>query len=172
MDLRLRAVELSDIDNIFKWENDFSLWNMGSTRTPFSRYAIEDYVKTTQNYDIYTAKQFRFMIDLIINKEVFTIGCIDLYDFEPENLKAGIGILIDNKYRNSGYGNAAIIQILNYSKNILHLNQLYAFVSKDNLVSMKLFKKSGFEETSILKEWIRRGNNFIDVIVFQKNLNN
>lgn len=168
MDLRLRAVELSDIDRIFEWENDFSLWNLGSTRAPFSRYAIEDYVKSVQNYDIYTTKQIRFMIDIIENNDVITVGCVDLYDLEPDNLRAGVGVLIDTKYRNMGYASMAIDKLWLYSRDILHLNQLFAHIPEDNISSLRLFSKCGFKETAILRQWLRRGDGFIDVKLFQK----
>lgn len=168
MDLRLRAVELSDIDRIFEWENDFSLWNIGSTRTPFSRYAIEDYVKSVQNYDIYTTKQIRFMIDIIENNDVITVGCVDLYDLEPDNLRAGVGVLIDNKFRNMGYASMAIDKLWLYTRDILHLNQLFANIPDDNISSLRLFSKCGFKETAILRQWLRRGDGFIDVKLFQK----
>ena len=174
MDIRLRAVELSDIDRIYEWENDFSLWNLSSNRSPFSRYAIENYVMSTQNQDIYTSKQFRFMIDLIEvvdnYKSIACVGCIDLYDFEPDNMKAGIGILIDRNHRKKGIASLAIIELAKYSKNILHLNQLYAFVPQDNHNSIKLFSNVGFQKTSCLKQWIKKNNSFIDVLVFQKYL--
>jgi len=84
MNIRLRAVELSDANLIYEWENSFSLWDVSSTRAPFSHYAIEEYVKNAQNDDIYSVKQIRFMIDIEENSEVRTVGCVDLFDLEPQ----------------------------------------------------------------------------------------
>ena len=41
----LRALEPSDIDKIFEWENNVELWNAGSTIAPFSRQKIIQYLK-------------------------------------------------------------------------------------------------------------------------------
>ena len=48
------------------------------------------------NHDIFSEKQFRFVIS-IENKK--PIGLIDLFDFDPINHRAGIGIVIINTQR-------------------------------------------------------------------------
>ena len=60
--LLLRAPEPSDIDIIFRWENDTTIWHLGNTLAPYSRFAIEQFVLNTDN-DIFAAKQLRLMID-------------------------------------------------------------------------------------------------------------
>jgi diamine N-acetyltransferase len=100
MNIRLRAVEIGDADLIYRWENSYSLWGVSSTRAPFSHYAIEQYVKGTQNEDIYSSKQIRFMIDALDEGEVKTVGCVDLYDLEPQHSRAGVGIFVqEGDYR-------------------------------------------------------------------------
>ena len=80
--LQLRALEPSDIDLLFEWENNTAIWHLSNTLTPFSRFAIEQYVMNAGE-DIFANKQLRMMIDRtdIIPKS--TIGCIDLFDFDP-----------------------------------------------------------------------------------------
>lgn len=173
MKIKLRAVELNDIDLIYSWENDMLLWHLGKTKIPFSRYAIEQYVMGAASSDIFSARQYRFMIDVENKGESpITVGCIDLYDFEPVNQKAGVGIIIDKKHRNKGYGGLALESLVDYSRNILFLNQLYAFIPKDNTYSQNLFERSGFANAARLKEWIRKEDSFMDVLVYQLLLNN
>ena len=63
----------------------------------------------------------------------------------------------------------AALQILcRYVDSFLHLHQLYGFVPMDNADSLNLFINSGFEKTSILKEWLLRGKTYVDVCVVQK----
>ena len=42
--LKLRALELSDVDLLYKWENNTSIWNVSNTLVPFSRESIEQFV--------------------------------------------------------------------------------------------------------------------------------
>ena len=39
--IELRAVEPEDLDALYRWENDSSLWIYGSTVSPFSRYLLK-----------------------------------------------------------------------------------------------------------------------------------
>ena len=76
--MKLRAVELSDVDLLYEWENDMELWEFGNTMRPFSKYALENYVLNSQNESLYSAKQMRLMIDVERNNAIYTLGCIDI----------------------------------------------------------------------------------------------
>ena len=39
--VKLRAVEPEDLKNLYKWENDSTLWNVSDTITPFSKYILK-----------------------------------------------------------------------------------------------------------------------------------
>ena len=54
--MKLRAVELDDVDLLYEWENDMELWEFGNTMRPFSKYALENYVLNSQNESLYSAK--------------------------------------------------------------------------------------------------------------------
>ncbi|HBN04865.1 MAG TPA: GNAT family N-acetyltransferase [Bacteroidales bacterium] len=169
MNLRLRAVEISDADLIYKWENSYSLWGVSSTRAPFSHYAIEQYVKSTQNEDIYSVKQIRFMIDVEDDGVVKTVGCVDLYDLDPQHSRTGVGIFVEEgDYRRKHIALNSLLWIENYAFEILNLHQLFAHISQDNSSSINLFNKASYTQTSVLKDWIRKENQFLDVLVFQK----
>ena len=123
--ITLRTPELSDLSKIQDWENDKSLWYLSNTLLPFSRFSIEQYILSEQE-DIFSKKQARFIISLtnIKNEELEIVGAIDLFDFDPKNRRAGVGILIEKAYRNKGYAKQALTQLIDYSFNILNLHQL------------------------------------------------
>lgn len=166
----LRAVELSDVDLLFEWENDLELWEVGNTMRPFSRYAIEEYVINSQNDSLYSAKQMRLMIDMEKENITTTLGCVDLYDFEARDFKAAVGIFIAKSERKKGYAKKALLSLEKMIKNVYNLHQLYAYVTEDNEDSKILFEKSGFLQTATLKDWVCRDNKFKNVIVYQKTL--
>lgn len=96
------------------------------------------------------------------------IGTVDLYDFEPFHGRAGVGILLDQKYRNQGYGFKSLELLEEYAFNFLKLHQLYAFIPEPNVASIRLFKKAAFECTAILKDWMSLQQVFVNVFVMQK----
>lgn len=163
--LRLRAVEPKDAELLYVWENDMELWNVSNTLQPFSHYQLKLYATERINSDIYVNKELRLMIELS-NKE--TIGIVDLFDFDPFHNHAGIGILINKKYRNKGYAYSAIQKLIDYSKNILGIRMLYCSITENNIYSIKLFEKCGFHKTGIREKWIKIKDKYYDELFYQK----
>jgi diamine N-acetyltransferase len=162
--LSFRAPEPSDIDLLYKWENDTSIWHLSNTLTPFSRQVLEEYILNASQ-DIYSAKQLRLMI--VQNKTNAAIGCIDLFEFDPANMRAGVGVLISDEHRDKGYATEALKMLIDYAFNTLHFHQLYCNITTDNVSSMKLFKKAGFEIIGLKKEWIRSKNSWMAEYLLQ-----
>lgn len=163
--LKLRAPEPEDLDILYQWENDTSLWESGDTFAPFSRYILHEYLKTAKE-DIYRAKQLRLMISRKSDAE--TVGMIDFTDFDPQNRRSNVGILIFPDFRQKGYAQEALKLMINYGFRKLHLHQLYAYINESNSVSIKLFSGCGFKHTATLQDWINKyENNYENVIVMQ-----
>jgi len=162
--IKLRALEPEDLDALYQWENDADLWNCGTTIAPYSKFAIREYIADSRT-DIFQSKQLRLMIVWKENNKA--VGTIDLYDFDPMNLRAGIGILIDASYRGKGIGKQALHLIKHYAFDFLFLNQLFAHVPMQNEISLKLFSQSGYSNTACLKEWLKTNAGFEDVCVMQ-----
>lgn len=161
----LRALEPEDLEFIYQIENDLSLWEVSNTQTPYSRFLIHQYLENAHQ-DIYEAKQLRLVICSKETEE--TLGLIDLFDFDPKNGRAGIGIVIqDCDNRAQGIGSQALGLVVDYSKEYLHLNQLYANIAVDNLASIQLFKKFNFVEIGVKKAWTRVGQEYKDEIMYQ-----
>ena len=161
----LRALEPEDLDFIHEVENDTALWHLSHTQTPYSRFLIKQYLENAQQ-DIFEAKQLRLAI---CDKTTQTIGLIDLFDFDPKNKRAGIGILIkDADNRNKGIGKEALELLVNYCFQALHLHQVYANISEGNSASLKLFKNNGFKKIGLKKDWSYNGHNFTNEYILQR----
>ena len=156
--ISLRKLEPQDLPLLYVWENDSYTWQDGAVHNPLSQKDLRDYINGSTG-DIYKDGQLR----LIIAANRQSVGCIDLYDFDPFNRKAGIGIYIDEAYRKSGYGQKAIELIVDYAFNLINLDMLYSVVADSNIASVKLFNKCGFKQTATLSRWTKRG----DALVFQ-----
>jgi len=168
MEIVLRSPELSDLDKIHYWENDKKLWHLSNTLLPFSRFTIEQYILNEQE-DIFSKKQARFIISLVDanQKELETVGSIDLFDFDPKNRRAGVGILIDENFRKQGYANQALEKLIEYSFNVLNLHQLYCSILSSNAESLKLFDKQHFSIISVKKDWVLLNNQWQDEYFLQ-----
>jgi diamine N-acetyltransferase len=161
----LRALEPSDIDLLYRWENDTDTWTVSNTQTPYSRFVLEQYIAGAHQ-DIYSVKQLRLMI---CTKNGDPVGTIDIFDFDPNHLRAGIGILIAAKEdRRKGYASEALELIINYCFSVLNLHQLYCNIAIDNEASVFLFQKHGFSITGMKKQWIRENDKFKDELLLQR----
>ena len=162
--LVLRAPEMGDLDTLFAWENDSSLWHVGNTIAPYTHRQLYEYIDTYEA-DIFKSRQLRF---IIIEKESGTsVGAIDLFDFDPINRHASMGILISADYREKGYAGKAISLLCHYCSTHIGMHSLTAVTEKTNNSAINLFKKCGFDTCGCLRSWIRRGNIYNDAVLFQ-----
>lgn len=161
--IALRTIEPQDIDCLLAWENDTENWTVSNTFVPFSRKLMEEYIYSAQ--DIFAMKQVRFIIEDKRTKN--QLGCIDLFEFDPFHLRAGVGILIDKNYRNKGIAKEALEVLKTYSFSHLKLHQLYCSVANSNAASLKLFYQSGFVQTGVKKDWLNYGNKWEDELFLQ-----
>ncbi len=155
--------EPNDAENIYRWENDMQVWRDSETRVPFSMRQIEQFL--LNNNDLVSEQQLRLIVEDATNGA--QVGCIDLYDYDEFNSRAGIGILIDEKYRGQGYAKNAIKLLLEYCFNTLLLNQIYILVLATNVESMLLFESLGFERCGVRKQWYKTADGFIDQVEYQ-----
>ncbi|MCL2246689.1 MAG: GNAT family N-acetyltransferase [Lentimicrobiaceae bacterium] len=163
--ISLRALEPSDVELLYLWENDPEIWQISQTLTPFSKYTLKQFVDSAQE-DIFKVKQVRFMVNLFDTKQ--TIGIVDVFDIDFLNSRAGIGILIDKNHRRQELGTDAVELAVSYLFNTLHLHQIYCNVLVSNPVSLKLFQKCGFSVIGTKKDWTKAHHGFEDVIMLQR----
>ena len=164
-EIKLRPLEPEDIDLLYEWENDMTIWEVSNTLVPFSRYILEQYILNSKQ-DIYESKQLRLIIETQAGQAV---GAVDLFDFDPFHQRAGVGILIHNvSERRKGFAHDALVLLCQYANEILQLHQLYANISNDNSASIHLFEKCGFEFAGCKKDWIRSGKTWKDELIYQK----
>jgi diamine N-acetyltransferase len=162
--VRLRALEPADLEFLMAIENNRTFWKVSETVMPYSEYLLSKYIEEA-HLDIYATKQFRFVIENISTKTA--VGLIDLYDFDPKNSRAGVGVVIDEHAQGMGFAREAILQLISHAKEHLLLFQLYAKIQQSNGRSVRLFQNAGFQQTGKLSHWYFNGKNYEDEIVMQ-----
>lgn len=161
----LRALEPNDLEFVYAMENDQSIWDVSNTQTPYSRFLVKQYLENSQQ-DIYEAKQLRLAI--CQDQDFPAIGLIDLFDFDPKNNRAGVGIVIQgNENRKQNIASEALELLIRYSFFNLNLHQLYANIGTENEASIALFTKFGFQKIGTKKDWTLVNGVYKDEAVFQ-----
>ena len=161
--ITLRCAEPEDAGQIFLWENDHDIWRVSGTHVPYTRFQIEQFL--LGNNDLFSNKQLRLMIDLTESEQ--TIGCIDIFDYDGINQRAGLGILIDKAFRQQGYAKAALALCIEYLFHDVMLHQVYCSIDETNTESQQLFEEQGFELCGRRKDWIKTPDGYLDLWEYQ-----
>ncbi len=163
--ITLRALEPSDVDTLYRWENDPEVRRVSNSSVPYSHKILTDYVNSIT--DIYADKQLRLLIERTENPT--PLGAVDLYDCDFKNRRAGVGILIgDPAERGRGIGTQTLELLLPYAFGTLGFHQLYCQVAVDNKPSLLLFEKFGFERVGVKRDWNLTDGAFVDEVFMQK----
>lgn len=122
------------------------------------------------------------------------IGAVELYNYDPLNRRAAVGIMVATEYRRQGYALAMLqelhhmfsrpagdipeIQATNQhdnpqdvqelAKREPRLHCLYADIAECNSASISLFRKAGYNECGHFKEWLNVDGRYLDTIRMQK----
>lgn len=157
--IKLRKIEPTDLPFLYQWENDASAWADGANHNPLSQQDLRAYLESTTG-DIYRDGQLR----LIIEDEA-TLGCIDLFDFDPRNRRAAIGMYIAPEQRGKGVGKEALRLLEEYAFGHLNLRVLYAVIATKNTACTTLYRNAGYTGSSPLPQWTLED----DAVIWIKN---
>ena len=175
----LRKIEPADLPFLYRWENDALAWADGANHNPLSQQDLRDYINSTTG-DIYRDGQLRLIIEsnspqdgltakrsnseAVCQRSGLTLGCIDLFDFDPRNRRAAIGMYIAPEARGKGVGKRAVQLLEEYAFGFLKLRVLYAIIATTNTACSELYSHAGYSPSSPLKAWTLES----DAVLWQK----
>ncbi len=159
--VRLRALELADLERVYGWINDREVTRYIAARYPMSRADEERWLKGS------SPNSFGGGVQLAIEtKDGAHIGNIDLIDVQPEDRKAGLGVMIGDKdYWSNGYGTDAVITILRFAFGEMNLNRVWLHAFDFNERAQASYRKCGFQEEGRLREHYYTEGKYFDSVV-------
>lgn len=162
----LRAVEPEDVELMYRWENDPTIWAVSGTIAPFSHHQLQRFLDE-QQFDLQQTRQQRLIIQT--RDEGRAVGALDLFELDLLNRRAGIGVLIaEPSDRGQGYAKDAVEAVVRYAREVLGLSQLWCNVGADNTASRKLFAACGFAECGTKRQWLWSPDGWQDEVFMQK----
>ena len=136
----LRSVDFSDVDTLLLWENSTTEPLYGVFEEQYTREDVVQFVENQQRYSFAETEQLRLMI---CSHDGERMGAVDLAEYDGQ--KASVSILIfDLSNRRKGFAISALRLVSEYAVS-LGIEALYATIYPDNLPSINLFEKAGFE---------------------------
>lgn len=80
------------------------------------------------------------------------VGTLCLWNISENGQEAELGYELHPLFQKKGYMEEAVAQIITFAFNELNFGILKAFTHIDNLASIRLLEKNGFERTGFIKE--------------------
>ena len=156
----LRAMEKSDCELIRGMFNDPEIEDLVvGWAFPVSQFSQEKWFET--NYG--DQKNFRFVIE---TEEDGPVGIATLTDIDWKNRNATHGIKLANKERRTkGIGTDTVMAIMRYAFDELGLHRLDSSWFDTNTASKALYKKCGWVEEGIRREYIYKRGQYRDLTI-------
>ena len=95
------------------------------------------------------------------------VGCVELYNYDPINRRAAVGIVVSNECRHKGFGSKMVQSLTEFCKANTSLHQVYADIAATNAPSIHIFEKAGYQRCAVLHDWVIRSDKFIDTLRYQ-----
>jgi len=108
------------------------------------------------------------LFGLFIKESKYFFGTIRLSNISYYHCYVGLGICIFSRnHLDKGYATEAILEVKQFVFDDMGLHYIEAGVYRDNIASVKLFEKCGFELYSRIADKYRLNERFDDVLMFR-----
>jgi RimJ/RimL family protein N-acetyltransferase len=159
----LRGLELSDVDELMKFWNNFELQQFLSRPLIASRDEEVEWIRSTWER---RKKGEAYIFGIFFGERDQYIGNIELRIDNRISQRGGLGIAIFNPhYWNKGYGTEAIELLLNFAFSSLNLRTIELEVFTFNKRAQSCYKKVGFIETGRKRQAHFVDGQFYDIIL-------
>jgi RimJ/RimL family protein N-acetyltransferase len=158
----LRALDVSDLERVFEWHNDSTLYaHLGGNFRWVSRAAEEEWIRRRC---VYSPNEVNLAICISETHE--HVGNVYLRDIDWVARHAELHIFIGSRERRRhGYGAEALQLVLAHAFNDLALQRIFLFVLESNESAQRLYKKCGFKEEGCLRQHIFKEGRFENILV-------
>jgi RimJ/RimL family protein N-acetyltransferase len=156
----LRAMEKSDCEMVREMFNDPEIENLVvGWAFPVSNYAQEKWLENHYSDNL----NFRFIIE---TPDDGAVGIATLTGIDWKNRRATHGIkLINMERRSKGIGTDTVMAIMRYAFDELQLNRLDGSWFQDNMASIGLYKKCGWVEEGIRRNYVFKNGGYRNLVV-------
>jgi ribosomal-protein-alanine N-acetyltransferase len=152
-----------DLERLHRWENDAEIIEMSSDDLNGS--TIESIRKLLARWCGTEENAVRFAVRLAESGEY--VGFVNLGEIERSQGRCKMGYVIGEKALWSrGYATEAVRAVVAHAFGALGLHRIQAGAYPTNPASIRVLEKAGFRREGVLRASVRRGDGFIDEIVF------
>jgi len=161
--VRLRALEPADAEHFIRWNLDSErARNYDFIWPPQSSASVQAWVDEQSKHKLVN-DAFTWMIE---DKHGQPVGSIQTHTCSPRDGTFSYGIDIAAEHRRQGYAGEAILIVLKYYFEELRYQKVTAWVLSDNVASIKLHEKLGFQKEGQHRRMFFSGGKYFDELWF------
>lgn len=161
--VRLRGLELEDVDVIMQHWNNWELKRFLMIIVPNSQQEEEEFIRGTW-HSRQAGNAFIFGIELVHDRQL--IGTVGIHGVDWINRTADYGIAIWNsQHWNQGLGAEATQLLLKYTFEQLNLNRIELRVFAFNKRAKVMYEKVGFQHMGKRRESVFRDGIYYDEFI-------
>jgi RimJ/RimL family protein N-acetyltransferase len=160
--IRLRAVEPSDAETFFTWNQDSEMMrNLNWLLPPTSlesvkRWAEEESRRKPTNDDFFW---------VIEDGEGQIVGSISAHHCDRRAGAFKYGIAIRQEHQRKGYASEAILLVLRYFFEELRYQKVTVNIHADNVASLRLHERLGFQLEGRLRRTVSARGQYLDEVL-------
>ncbi|MET7327416.1 GNAT family N-acetyltransferase [Nonomuraea sp. NPDC005650] len=159
--VRLRAVEPTDFESIWRWSHDPEVVRWMSSGYPESFMQAQERLTAAPRNSY---ENCRFIIESLHDQRA--VGFVRLRDAKPEVGNAGLDIQLGEKdVWGRGYATEAMRLMCRYGFNEMRLHRITLDFAADNTAARRVYEKVGFVEEGRVRECFRRDGKWHDLIL-------
>lgn len=161
--VRLRALEMSDLDDIMKNWNNINLRKFLMTPLPYSREEEEEWIRSTWERRK-KGEGYLFAIEDKETKEFLGSGGFNSVNKINRSTELGIAIHAEKNW-SKGYGTDAMEVLLKIGFDYLNFHCIQLRVHEYNARAIRVYEKVGFTQIGKLREAHFFNGEYHDVIL-------
>jgi RimJ/RimL family protein N-acetyltransferase len=162
--VKLRALEMEDLDIILKHFNNLELRQYLNSQIPMSRLAEQKWLERATTQDPWRDGGMTLAIEDRESGEF--LGSVSLFDISKQHKRAEFGIAIhkpDNLGK--GYGTDTTRVMLWVAFHILGLNSIHLLTMEGNARAQKAYEKAGFKNAGVFRQGAYVKGEFHDFVI-------
>lgn len=161
--IRLRAIEPSDWETYFAWDQDeeqsraLYFIPFPLSQASVKRFAEEATIKKQEG------DNFRFVIE---NSEKEVVGDITTHNCNQRNGNFSWGVNIKKEHRRKGYASEALLLIMRYYFQELRYQKVTVSIYSFNEESVRLHERLGFQQEGRIRRTVFTRGQFFDELIY------
>jgi RimJ/RimL family protein N-acetyltransferase len=158
----LRRLTANDITaEYLAWLNDEDVTRgLETVARPYTQEMLEQYI-----HDV-LANENTYMFMVLDKTSGKTIGTAKVHNISKKNGTCNLGLMLgDKNYWGKGYGQDAYNTAIDFAFKTLGIRRIWEMANANNVASLSMCKKAGFQIEGQLKEHTLSEGKYIDKIV-------